>query len=282
MLKGIIQTAKGEFRRFFLNSKLIILVFAIIFVCETLLVDICNLSAFSGMKLSFLEPYLMVSSLDTYSIVIPLVFLVLVAGFPSRESYNYFFMVRSSKVQWLIGEVLFLVVSAVSYMFVFMGSLLIYMYKHIEWTNSWSSYMLDFRASFPNEFMMNSDFFLGADMMTHGSPVTIFFHSVALMTCLLVMLALLQITFSLLKKRFIGVLASIGITLLSGLLIYSNGSMKWLFPMTHTNIAVHFNGFQAAANFSIEMSYVYFGVCIAVLLVADFIILRKMCMEAER
>ena len=67
----------------------------------------------------------------------------------------------------------------------------------------------------------------------------------------------------------------LGITLLSGVIQYSDGWVKWLFPMSHTNIAIHFDGFRAVAHCEIWMSYVYFGVLIAVLVLVNWILTKK-------
>ena len=282
MIKGIIQNAGSEFRHFICNTKMILIVFSIIFICESLLGKVQGLCELSDLKLSFLEPYLMVSSMDAYAIAIPLVYIVLMSGFPSKSSFNYFSMIRISRMQWFMSELLFLLLSSISYLLIYLAGFLIYMHKSIVWSNSWSRYMLNFRELYPEDYIMNQSYFLKTDMMTHGSPLSIFVHSVLLMIAMLFVMSLVQMLFSFLEKRMVGMAVSVGLTLLSSFLIYSSGNFKWLFPMTHTNIAVHFNGFLAVKNFTITKSYLYFAGLIVFLLIANLLLLRKKNMGVEQ
>lgn len=280
MLKIIGKVAWEETKCFFLNSKLILILFELIFVCETFLTQVKKLCELSGMKVSFFEPYLLISSGDMYFLAIPIVFLILLSGFPSSRSYNYFSLIRISRLQWLFGELLFLMFSVVGYMSILGVGLVIYMGKYVRFDNRWSSYMLKFHEQFPDLFEISGDYFLDVQMMTHGSPMSVFAHSVLLMLCMLVSIALIQITFSLLRKKYLGMLLTIGVTLSSALSIYSSGTVKWLFPMTHANFGVHFNGFRAEKNMGIEMSYLYFGVVIILFIVIDLVLAKNMDMEA--
>lgn len=281
MLKGIRKVAWEEAKCFFLNSKLILIVFELIFFCETFLVHVKDLCQMSGMQLSFFEPYLLICSSDMYFLAIPLVFLVLLSGFPSKRSYNYFSLIRISRLQWLIGELVFLVLSAISYMLILGLGILVYMGKYVRLDYRWSGYMLDFNRQFPELFRGNEDYFLDADMMTHGSPMIVCIHSVLLMMCMLLCVALVQMTFALFRKKYIGMLLVVGLTLASALSIYSTSTAKWIFPMTHTNFGVHFDGFRAKVFMELWVSYLYFGILFAVFLITDFVMAKKVNMEAE-
>lgn len=280
MVRVIGKVAWEETKCFFGNSKLILLLFELIFLCETYLIRVKQLCEMSNMKVSFFEPYLLISSGDMYFLAIPLVFLILLSGFPSKHSYNYFTLIRISKFEWLLGELLFVLISVVGYMFILGVGLVLYMGRWIQFENRWSDYMLKFHEQFPDLFKVSEDYFLDVRMMTHGSPMQVFFHSVLLMLCMLVSVALIQITFSLLHKKYLGMLLTIGLTLSSALSIYGSGNVKWIFPMTHANYAVHFHGFRAEKYMGIEMSYLYFGLMIMILVVIDLVLAKKMDMEA--
>lgn len=282
MFKGILQVARGEFRLFVINSKIIVVLFAIIYISESLMEPVRRLCEASGLKLSFMEPYLLLTDVASYNLVIPLVFLILMSGFPSRQSFNYFSLIRISRMQWLLGEMLFVCAAAVSYILLILFGLIAYMCRYINWTNGWGSYMLDFHARYPEEYMENANYFLRSDMMTHGSPLSVFLHSLCLMVCMLLAVALLQMTFALIKKSLIGMLLSVGITLMAAPMIHNGtGKLKWIFPMPHTNFALHFNGFLAEKNLGIGMSYIYFAVLIAILVSVDVMLMKKIPMGGQ-
>lgn len=280
MLKGIGTVAWKEARFFFINSKLILVIFELIFFCETFLARVKELCQLSGMRVSFFEPYLLLSSGDMYFLAIPLVFMILLSGFPSKQSYNYFSLIRISRLQWLLGELVFVVSSAIGYMLILGAGLVIYMGKYIQFDNQWSSYMLHYHEQFPDVFEASQNYFLDASMMTHGKPMSVFIHSILLMLFMLVCVALIQITFSLLRKKYLGMLLTVGITLASALSHYSTGVLKWIFPMTHTNYGAHFEGIREKNYMGLEMSYLYFGIILILLIAADLILVKKTDMEA--
>ncbi len=279
MLKGIGKVAWEETKCFFFNSRLIIVAFELILFCETLLVQVKELCQASDMKVSFFEPYLLICTGAMYFLAIPIVFMILLSAFPSKRSYNYFSLIRISRLQWLLGELLFLFLSAVSYMLILGLSLTIYMGKYIQFDNKWSPYMLIFHRDFPDLYEMNGNCFLDSEMMTHGNPMSVFAHSVLLMLLMLLVVSLIQMTFALLKKRYLGMLLTVGLTLASALSAYGSSPLKWIFPMPHADFAAHFNGFRAAKNMAIETSYLYFFVLLTVFLIIDFILVKKTDME---
>lgn len=282
MFKGILQVARGEFRLFILNSKMIVVLFAVIYISESLMEPVRRLCEESGLKISFMEPYLLLTDVEGYSLVIPLVFLILMSGFPSHQSFNYFSLIRISRLQWLLGEMLFVCAAAVSYIFLILLGLIAYMRHYLDWINGWSGYMLDFHKLYPEEYLENASYFLRSDMMTHGSPLFVFGHSLCLMVCMLLTVALLQMTFALMKKSLIGMLLSVGITLMAAPMIHHGvGKLKWMFPMPHANFALHFNGFLAEKNFGIGMSYIYFAVLIAILVSVDVMLMKKIPMGGQ-
>lgn len=280
MFRPVRRVAWEEVKCFFLNSKMILIVFEIIFFCETYLVKIKEYSEYAQMKLSFFEPYLLVCSSGMYFLAIPLIYMILLSGFPSRRSYNYFSLIRISRIQWLLGELLFLLISAVGYILIIGISMMAYMGGHIAFTNEWSSYMLEFRKTYPDMFLGNEDRFLDVAMMTHGSPMSVFVHSVLLMLCMLFVVALVQIVFSLLQKKYAGMILMLVMFLSSALASFGEGKWKWIFPMTHTSFAAHFNGFRAEQNMSIGASYLYYIVLLLFFLVISLYIVRKVNMEA--
>lgn len=280
MLKGIGRVAWEEAKCFFINSKLILIIFELIFFCETFLVQVKELCQLSGMRVSFFEPYLLISSGDMYFLAIPLVFLILLSGFPSKQSYNYFSLIRISRLQWLLGELVFVVSSAIGYMLILGAGLVIYMGKYVQFDNQWSSYMLQFHEQFPDLFEVSQNYFLDVSIMTHGRPMSVFIHSILLMLCMLISVALIQITFALFRKKYLGMLLTVGLTLASALSAYATGVVKWIFPMTHTNFGAHFDGFRAKKYMGLEMSYIYFGIILILLIVADFILIKNTDMEA--
>lgn len=280
MVKKIHRIAWAETKYFFLNSKMIILLFELIFFCETYLSHVKELSEISGLSLSYFEPYLLVATGDLFFVAIPLVYMVLLLGFPSKNSMNYFSLIRISRFEWMMGEVIFLIWSAVGYLAVINLGIFLYMRKSILVKNSWSEYMLVFRKFLPDLFEESQNYFLKAGMMTHGDLCSVYIHSIMLMLCMLICIALILMFFTLLKKKYVGILLTVVISIGSAFASYDNGMTKWIFPMTHTNYGAHYQGIRAQENMTLGMSYIYFGVLFFILLTVNWAISKKVHMEA--
>lgn len=93
-----------EYRKWFSLKKMLILLFSILFLGEYIFSDMARVAEETGLSINILEPMDLVLSFQFYMLVIPLIFIVLLSGFPDKSGGNIFVMMRATRRIWLAGQ----------------------------------------------------------------------------------------------------------------------------------------------------------------------------------
>ena len=96
-----------EYRKWFSLKKMLILLFSILFLGEYIFSDMARVAEETGLSVNILEPMDLVLSFQFYMLVIPLIFIVLLSGFPDKSGGNIFVMMRVKRRIWLAGQFVF-------------------------------------------------------------------------------------------------------------------------------------------------------------------------------
>ena len=86
----IVWIAGVEYRKWFSLKKMLILLFSILFLGEYVFSDMACVAEETGLLVNLLEPMDLVLSFQFYMLVIPLIFIVLLSGFPDKSGGKYF------------------------------------------------------------------------------------------------------------------------------------------------------------------------------------------------
>lgn len=97
----IVWIAGVEYRKWFSLKKMLILLFSILFLGEYVFSDMACVAEETGLLVNLLEPMDLVLSFQFYMLVIPLIFIVLLSGFPDKSGGNIFVMMRVKRRIWL-------------------------------------------------------------------------------------------------------------------------------------------------------------------------------------
>lgn len=96
-----------EYRKWFSLKKMLILLFSILFLGEYIFSNMARVAEETGLSINILEPMDLVLSFQFYMLVIPLIFIVLLSGFPDKSGGNIFVMMRVKRRIWLAGQFVF-------------------------------------------------------------------------------------------------------------------------------------------------------------------------------
>ncbi len=263
--------AKREYDTVVFSYRAIFPVYALIVLYETALSPLLTLCRESGLMLHPLEPFLVICANPFSALIIPVMLLLLLSGFPTRESQNSFFLVRSSRCSWMSGEILSVLMLSVSVMIlVFLFSCII-LFPVCAWDaasfNTWSPLLLNLRVEFPELYDSYSRFLLLPETTTQGSPLVICLHSLAWILLSSLLQGVIQLCFAVYDKRSLGFVAILGVNGTGFALLHLQSKWKWLFPLPHTMFGLHFQGLFAQPLLSVGYSYGYFFIIVTVLLV---------------
>ena len=95
-IRWIFCVAGMEFRKWISLKNFLILLFAAIFLGEYVYRDMISVAQLTHLQINMLEPFDLVMSFQFYILVIPLVFCVLLSGFPDNSDWNFMYIVFCS------------------------------------------------------------------------------------------------------------------------------------------------------------------------------------------
>ena len=265
-MKKIFSIIKYEFSETIRRPKILLVLFFIIVLYESTLSTMKNVCSETGLTLNIFEPFILMCTRSVNIILIPLIFIVLISEFPNCKT-DYFRMIRISKCEWLIGEVAFLGLISLLMLVVLIIGTAIPMIGVTEFSNAWSGFMTSLRENYPDIYLRNIRFTLEANIITHSLPISAVVYSLLIMWLNLMIYGLLILLGDLASKRMALIASTLSLAFLGGCSTLFNSGIKWIFPITHTQLGQHFNSIFSKVNFPIFMSYVYLAAAVAVIIV---------------
>ncbi len=274
MLKSSFLFAAEQYRSWLLTPRILVAVYMIIFLNESVTLKIMELCAETGYHINLAEPLALIFSKNVYAVAIPLVFISLMTDFPKTEG-SVFYISRMSRTGFVLGELMFAAMSSLTYIIALISGTALCCIGKCSFNNEWSDFTAKCYIEYPELYRSNTSLFVTSSVYTQGKPIEVILHSAALIFLYIMLLSLIIMLFKLLNTGGVGVVFSTAITL-SGLATYGGASpMMWAFPITHTVFGWHFDGFYREQFFTLTGSYIYLTVLIAVLLTANLIISKK-------
>ena len=100
-------------------------------------------------RLNVLEPFIAVANSSTLILILPLAFLTMIADFPKIDTSTVFSILRTGRYSWLTGQIIKLLLMAVTFLFVILAGSVIPMLPRGIFRTQWSRTFTDFLKVFP-------------------------------------------------------------------------------------------------------------------------------------
>lgn len=273
-IKTIFHTAVVEWKNLFCSTKICILGVLLIFMNEQIIVPMKQCSQLMEQKLSYLEPYVAICNSGVVMLILPLFFLSMMADFPGEDGISLFFHIRCSRISWLLGELLFIVMSILTVVLyiLIVGIILILPYGKMSF--DFSDAVTKYLAVFPERAGDYIVQLLPENLYNQIKLRDAILHSTGLLILYFALLALILLLFTLLNHKIWGIILDGGIILLGTVSCALRLNSMWRFPMAHTVVWLHYTEYLAEPIYPLYRSYLYFGI-INVLLVIACIAVRK-------
>lgn len=105
--KAALHISFAEFHRWVRSSRLIILGVILIFIHIQVILPLKECALLMGTAVSIPEAFVALGNSGLLVMVVPVLFLVLVADFPQKGGVDIFYQIRCSKKVWICGQILF-------------------------------------------------------------------------------------------------------------------------------------------------------------------------------
>lgn len=253
---------------------MIIIGVMLIFIYDFAIRPLLDNAADMNSPLNILEPFIAVANSQLLILIIPAVFLTLISDFPRTDGNTLFFLLRTGKVNWLLGQIVFVIMSIVSFVgAVFAGAVLPMLTKGFL-ADKWSLTVSKYGEMFPEKIMSFGNQLITEKLYNQMPPYKAALQSYLLMMCYLLVLALVMLMFNCLKIKLMGLLSSGSVIAFGGATSLVGVKAQWIFPMAHTIIYLHYTRFFREPVFAMWKTAVYFAVVCVVLIVVSFIALK--------
>ena len=274
-LKQSFFCARAEFIKWICDARMIILGVLLIFIYSFAIEPLKSNAELMGEPLNILEPFIAIANSGAILLIIPLVFLTLIADFPKIDTNTVFYIMRVGRLNWLFGQLLKLVFMALSYLAViFLGTVLPMLSKGF-WYNGWSNVATGFVKMFPDR---RGDF--GVELLPENlyNQLSVFeaaVKSYLLVAAYLMIIGLILLVFSLFKRKTLGFIICGGMISLGMAFSAIRTNLMWTMPMANSITWLHYTKYFKKPIMPMSFSVIYLLVLIAVLLVFGGIAIGK-------
>lgn len=274
-LKQAFSCEVTEFVKWVCDARMVIVAVLLIFINNFAVSPLTNNAELMGEPLNILEPFIAVANSEILILIIPIVFLTLIADYPKVDTNTVFYIVRIGRANWFVGQVLKLVFMIVSYLAViFLGTVLPMLSKGF-WYNGWSNVATGFVKMFPDR---RGDFgvaLLPENLYNQLSVFEAAVKSYLLVAAYLMIIGLILLVFSLFKRKTLGFIICGGMISLGMAFSAIRTNLMWTMPMANSITWLHYTKYFKKPIMPMNFSVIYLLVLIAVLLVFGGIAIGK-------
>lgn len=274
-LKQAFSCEVTEFVKWVCDARMVIVAVLLIFINNFAVSPLTNNAELMGEPLNILEPFIAVANSEILILIIPIVFLTLIADYPKVDTNTVFYIVRIGRANWFVGQVLKLVFMIVSYLAViFLGTVLPMLSKGFLY-NGWSNVATGFVKMFPDR---RGDFgvaLLPENLYNQLSVFEAAVKSYLLVAAYLMIIGLILLVFSLFKRKTLGFIICGGMISLGMAFSAIRTNLMWTMPMANSITWLHYTKYFKKPIMPMSFSVIYLLVLIAVLLVFGGIAIGK-------
>lgn len=273
-LYAIWNVAKSEFIKWITNPRIIIAGVLIVFIRSFAVLPMLEQSEKYGEPLNVMEPFIAAGNSGMLALFLPLVFLLLISDFPIMGGNTIFFINRTGKLNWFLGQIVFIIIS----IFVYIGTILLSCMVMSKGTFSteWSNVITKFNAAFPDEAGGFVSKLIPSNLYNQIPILNAVIGTVLLIAMYLLTLALILCLMKMLYLRGAGLLSALTVIVLGAASCSLKINVMWIFPTANTLMWLHYKEILKEPITPVENSFLYFLILIAVLFIANLFVLRNL------
>ncbi len=256
-IKNSFSCAKTEYLKWLLSTRMIILLIVVIFIHSFAIQPLLQNAALMNDKLSILEPFVAVANSSLLILILPITFLTMIADFPKIDTNTVFSIMRTGRYSWLTGQIIKLVMMAATFLAVIFAGTVIPLLARASFSLRWSRTVTEFAKTFPEKSGNFGSSLLQANLYNQMSLSEAAVKSFLLVFVYLIILGLILLGFSLIKRKTLGFVLC-GAVISLGTAFYSIRSiLMWLLPMANSITWLHFTRYFEQPVVSMRFSVVY-------------------------
>lgn len=272
---SVFRVAKNEYVKWIHNPKMMIVVVLLIFAYDFVIKELTTAADKMGVQLQLFEGFIGISNSQLLLMIIPIVFVGLMGDFPRVDGNAMFYIHRVGKTKWLLGQMVFSVMAAITYIALILGFSVLMFVGRCFVTNIWSDVTTKYYIFAPEDYMSKVATLTTGRLYNNVPPINATIHIVGLILLFLVLISMMLLVGFVCNARSLGIVLTTGILCVGNVLAYIEGMLRWIFPTAHAILEIHFDEIYRTPIMDIRVSYLYYLLLIGVLFLVVYMVIDK-------
>ena len=273
-MRKIIRVCQAECYHFLCSGRLALVLAVWVFAYQFITVPLLRNAERMHASLLVIEPYIALINSNFMILIMPVLFLVLLSDFPRVDANAYFYLVRTGKTNWVLGQLLYGVVITAGYLLMQFAGMVIPVLAEGRWGTGWSPVITDFAREFPEYAQSAGAVSIQPQLYYHVPPWEAVLVGSALLAAYLYLLLLIKLLCFLLRAKTMGLLLCFFVIAFGTGLCTTFSQMRFLMPMGNSILGTHYSQYYMEMVYPLEYSVIYFAMLIGVFIIG-IIGLRK-------
>lgn len=273
-MRKIWQVCQAECYHFLCSGRLALVLAVWVFAYQFITVPLLRNAERMHASLLVIEPYIALINSNFMILIMPVLFLVLLSDFPRVDANAYFYLVRTGKTNWVLGQLLYGVAITAGYLLMQFAGMVIPVLAEGRWGTGWSPVITDFAREFPEYAQSAGAVSIQPQLYYHVPPWEAVLVGSALLGAYLYLLLLIKLLFFLLRAKTMGLLLCFFVIAFGTGLCTTFSQMRFLMPMGNSILGIHYSQYYMEMVYPLEYSVIYFAMLIGVFIIG-IIGLRK-------
>ncbi len=265
--------AKSEYRKWLASPRMILFAIAFLPMYDNVVHPLLEMSDAMGSPLNVLEPC--IGALNTWMgmLIFGIAYMALMSPFPTADGNMLFYVSRMGKRAWILGEMLFQAMAAVTYSLLIAAVMAVPAVGRSFFANGWSLVVTDYGRLYGGGEVGLTEV-IPPNLYFQMSPFRAFLFSYGLFTLFLLFCGMAFVAGCMYQKR-LQAFALLALQTAAGCILAftpRKSAGMWLFPVNHAFLAVHYRRYYRKYEFS---PWASFGILLVLTLLMAAAMYRK-------
>ena len=171
-VRNMLLVARSEYIKWLMNPRMVMLLVILVPIRELIILPMLRAAQEMNQPLNIFESCIAAVNSGWIILLMPLAYIVLISSFPTADDNMMFYISRMGRKNWILGEMLFQVLSAATYCLVMMSATLVQTANHSFLANGWSIPVTDYDKVFEWMLLYRQTYIIRCRRIRHfSSPI---------------------------------------------------------------------------------------------------------------
>ncbi len=257
--RKIVLHARMEYSLWLTNPRMSILLVLLVLIHSMVIQPLAQAGGQIGVRFHLLEPLAALCNSTLILLILPLGFLILMAGFPRMDRGFLLQLYRVGRLNWVLGELLYLCMAAGTYLgVVLLGTALCSLPYAPITSPGWSAVATDYVNILGESALKSAVGLLPKNLYQQMGPGAAVAGSFLLLFLCLVLMGAILLAASLLRINSLGIAVDAALLLVGAGFVILDSPWMWGFPCAHALIWLHYNPYFRTPVCPLWVSGLYF------------------------